>query len=227
MASSLGVICNFGTEANEFHSVFPGVDLRVGVVNAPFYFPFGREICLFLGCISADKSSVEYSLNDGKSVLLVVGGANEALQTEATKMNLVLADRKGFVKTALRTGASLVPVITFGENDTYKNVRAEWAQKNQIWMMKKLGFSLPLAYGRGVFNYNVGILPHRQPLTSVVGAPIPLEAVAEDDPSFNARVDEVHQQYMAALSALHIKHRREYAPAGDEEHMTFVRASKL
>jgi hypothetical protein len=35
-------------------------------------------------------------------------------------------------------------------------------------MQKKLGFSLPLFQGRGIWNYDFGMLPHRQPITTVV-----------------------------------------------------------
>jgi len=224
---SLGVIASFGSEANEFHQTFPGIDLRVGVVNAPFFFPFGREICLFSGCISADKSSVEYSLNDGKSVLLVVGGANEALLTEEGSMNLVLANRMGFVKLAVSTGASLVPVLTFGENDTYVNVKKPWAEKLQFWAMKQMGFSLPLFYGRGVFNYDVGILPRRKPMTSVVGAPLHLEQVDPEHPEFMETVKRVHAKYVAAVVELHNTHKGQYSNVGPEEKLTLVGSSKL
>ncbi len=38
------------------------------------------------------------------------------------------------------------------------------------------GFTLPLAYGRGILGLRVGPLPEWQPLTTVIGAPIALPA---------------------------------------------------
>ena len=41
-------------------------------------------------------------------------------QVEPGTFNVVLGRRKGFVRLALQTGASLVPVVSFGENDMFQ-----------------------------------------------------------------------------------------------------------
>lgn len=56
----------------------------------------------------------------GRSILLAVGGASEALHAHPKTFDLVLGRRKGFVRIAVETGASLVPVISFGENDLFE-----------------------------------------------------------------------------------------------------------
>lgn len=55
--------------------------------------------------------------------MLAIGGATESLYAGPGTMNLVLQRRKGFVRVALQTGASLVPVINFGENEVYSTIR--------------------------------------------------------------------------------------------------------
>lgn len=48
--------------------------------------------------------------------MIVVGGAAEALYAFPGKYDLVLKKRLGFIRVAIRNGACLVPVISFGEN---------------------------------------------------------------------------------------------------------------
>ena len=55
--------------------------------------------------------------------MIAVGGATESLYSAPGTMDLVLHRRTGFVRVALQTGASLVPVINFGENELYNTVR--------------------------------------------------------------------------------------------------------
>lgn len=54
------------------------------------------------------------------AVGIIVGGAQEALNSSPGVYKLVLRKRKGFIKIALKTGASLVPVFSFGEVDIYE-----------------------------------------------------------------------------------------------------------
>ena len=59
----------------------------------------------------------------GQSIMIAIGGATESLYSAPGTMHLVLRRRTGFVRVALQTGASLVPVINFGENELYSTVR--------------------------------------------------------------------------------------------------------
>lgn len=61
----------------------------------------------------------------GQSILLAVGGASESLVSRPKTYDLVLNKRKGFVRIALRTGASIVPCIAFGETNLYPTFEGE------------------------------------------------------------------------------------------------------
>lgn len=53
----------------------------------------------------------------GTSITIVVGGAAESLSAHPGTADLTLKKRLGFIKMAIRHGADLVPVFSFGEND--------------------------------------------------------------------------------------------------------------
>ena len=80
------------------------------------------------------------------------------------------------MKVAIRNGADLVPVFSFGENDIFEQVpnpRGSRLRNIQNKIQKTLGFSTPLFNGRGIFNYDFGILPKRKPINTIVGRPHP------------------------------------------------------
>jgi hypothetical protein len=114
---SLGAFINFCTEATEFSKLFPGIDLRLLTLTQSFQLPIFREFLLLHGICDVSKRSIEWLLGGGcnkpqpgKAVVIVVGGASEALDSQPGQMLLTLQKRKGFVKMALRCGAHLVPV---------------------------------------------------------------------------------------------------------------------
>lgn len=153
----------------------------------------------------------------GRAITIVVGGARESLDAQPYSLRLVLKRRKGFVKMAIRTGADLVPVLSFGENDLYDQFQAEshpTIHKIQLLVKKILGFTVPLFHARGVFNYDVGLMPYRRPLNVVVGKPI--EVVQADWPS-QEDIDRVHEQYVTELESMWELWKDEFARDRKEE----------
>ncbi|ODV81511.1 DAGAT-domain-containing protein, partial [Suhomyces tanzawaensis NRRL Y-17324] len=96
------------------------------------------------------------------------------------QIQLVLNKRKGFVKLAIELGnVCLVPVFAFGEVDIYKlNIPkpGSWGYTFQRWMKSTFLFTLPFFSARGVFIYDFGIVPYRNPINICLGKPIHIPA---------------------------------------------------
>lgn len=105
----------------------------------------------------------------GSTLTIVVGGAAESLAAHPGTANLTLRRRLGFIKLAMRNGADLVPVFSFGENEIFEQIANEKGTTLytvQKKFQKVFGFTLPLFFGRGIFNYNMGLMPYRHPIVS-------------------------------------------------------------
>ena len=172
-----------------------------------------------MGLASVSRESCENLLTKGgqngegmgRAITIVVGGARESLDARPYTLRLVLKRRKGFVKLAIRTGADLVPVLAFGENDVYEQVSPEdhpSVQKFQIMFKKVFGWTVPLFHARGVYNYDVGLLPYRRPLNVVVGRPIKVERQLKPVDGY---VDEIHSLYVQELERLWETWKDEFA----------------
>ncbi|KNC79392.1 hypothetical protein SARC_08219 [Sphaeroforma arctica JP610] len=171
----IGVVTSFGTNSRGVDEMFPGIQISPMTLSTNFRFPFYRDYLMALGFADVGRTSINNHLGPtakpGSSCLIVVGGAAEALDAIPETMDLTVLKRKGFVKMAIRNGAPLVPVIGFGENnlwDQVPNPRGSDLRERQNGIMKRLGFSTPLLFGRGVFQYRYGIVPYRAPV-HVVG----------------------------------------------------------
>ena len=184
-----------------------------------FHVPLYREYALKMGLQSVSKESIMNNLSRGgsngegmgRAVTIVVGGARESLDAVPYSLRLVLRRRKGFVKLAIRTGADLVPVLAFGENELYDQVQPEQhplIHKAQLLAKKILGFTVPLFHARGVFNYDVGMMPYRRPLNIVVGHPIKVNQSSEPQASY---VDELHDVYVKELERIWEEWKDEFA----------------
>lgn len=172
-----GAVIGFGTEALGFSELFPGIAVSPVTLRINFFVPFYREIAIALGFCAVSKRGITNLFRRGKSCVVVVGGAEEALFAKPRSADLVLKNRMGFVAMAIRNGASLVPVYAFGENDTFDLVvprPGSIVARMQQLVKRAVGFTVPLFHGRNIFTYNYGFLPKRHPVT-IVGKHLPTD----------------------------------------------------
>ena len=210
---SVGLWVNFCTEANDFSGKFPGIRLHPLTLSGNLRVPFWRELLLSNGICSVSRKTCDYLLRSGQgtSIVLVPGGAREALDAHPGTNDLTLKRRRGFIKVALQNGADLVPVFSFGENDIFKqanNGDGTMLRKWQHIFLKYVGVAPCLPFGRGIFNYDFGVLPQRHPIITVVGKPIPVtkQANPSDD-----QVSKLQKQYIDALHEIYERYKDVYA----------------
>jgi len=209
-----GAFMAFATDALDFPRLFPGIRPRLLTLKHFHYLPGIREMLLSNGCCAASRESIETLLRNpsGTAAVLVVGGAREVMYCDEDKIELVMSRRKGFIRLALKHGRDLVPTFSFGENFVYDqllaNPEGSWVRRFQDWWQRWLLVIPPIFMnGRGMFQYTAGSMPHRRPITVVVGAPIKVSLVLDPTPE---EVDRVHTEYLAALKELYEEYNPKY-----------------
>lgn len=217
---SHGAWCAFATNALGFREKFPGITNSLLTLDSNFRIPFYRDWILGMGIGSVSKESIRNLLSRGKNegqgraVTIVIGGARESLEAQPGTLRLILKGRKGFVKMALRTGADLVPVIGFGENDIYDQLSPKThplVHKFQMFTLKVFKFTLPALHGRGLLNYDVGLMPYRRPVNIVVGKPIEVHSSPGHQPT-QEEIDHYHELYLQELENLWDTYKDDFVP---------------
>ncbi|KAF0875977.1 DG2L6 protein, partial [Crocuta crocuta] len=207
---SYGVFINFATEATGFSRIFPGITPSVGTLEGIFWIPIVREYVMSMGICPVSELALKYLLTQkgsGNAVIIVVGGAAEALLCRPGASTIYLKERKGFVKLALETGAYLVPSYSFGENEVHNQEifpEGTWLrffQKTfQDTFKKILGLNFCTFHGRGLTRGSWGLLPFNRPITT----PLPIPRI--EKPS-KKTVDKYHALYINALCKLFDQHK--------------------
>jgi len=208
---SSGCFGSFGTEGARFSKIFPGIIPHILTLKFNFRWPLHREFLMALGICDVSKESITHictKKSGGNAAIIVVGGASESLEAYPGNATLTLKNRKGFVKMALKTGANLVPVFAFGENDLLEQAKSPFLRSLQERFRKFSGIAPVMFHGRGVFQYDYGLLPYRVPLNVVVGKAI--DVIKTDSPSQDD-IDTLHTKYITALTNLYNENKDKYS----------------
>lgn len=149
----------------------------------------------------------------------MIGGAQEALHARPGVYKLVLKKRKGFIKVAIETGASIVPIFSFNEVEVFdqpSNNPGTKIRKFQDSFKKYTGIAPAFFIGRGFFQYSFGMIPRRCNITTVVGEPI---ATVQTNTPSDKNIDEMHERFTVALVKLFEAHKHKYIDDAEKTHL--------
>lgn len=136
----------------------------------------------------------------------MVGGYQEMLKSQPATYKLVLKNRKGFIKLIKKTGALLVPAISFGEVDLFETL--EYDEKSKLFrfqMFMKNNLKIPIPMIRS-------FLPKRTQVVTVIGAPI--DVGCHD-------INEAHAKFCLELEKLFDYHKSKYNNNGEKIKLEF------
>ena len=195
-------IC-FGMQACGFSKLFPGLHTTFHVTSDAFKVPLWKTHLQLMGCKSVSRAGCEAQLTSGgldgrgmgNGIVISVGGRREAEHARPNSMDVVVKLRKGFIRLAVETGADIVPVIGFGENDIWDRPENDGSLGERI--LKFLcRFPPHVKLHRGRLSI---VLPFRKQIDVVVGRPIVIEQQAVPDEAY---VEKIQSEYIAQLQEI-------------------------
>lgn len=231
----IGAAGNLGTSHSKWSSLFPGLRPKITTLKCNLIMPGCREALLFQGLSAATEKALKTLLlqsNDptdrsnrdgyaGNAVALIAGGAREAMAFVPNTYKCAISKRRGFVRIAMQTGSSLVPVISFGENNVYREIDLSGPFGRFIkYLFKRfLNTNLVIPTGRGIFQYNYGFIPIRHPVTTVVGAPIHLPKTP--NPS-TEEIERYYDLFCSQLKELFETHKSKYVKDSEKIYLEII-----
>ncbi|CCW64362.1 unnamed protein product [Phytomonas sp. EM1] len=202
---SFGAVVNFALDVNRASEALPGIQIHLQTLRFNFFIPFFRAALLATGAGDASATTIRQTLRAGagESVMVVLGGSEEAVVSRPCTNDLILRKRAGFVRIALQEGVPLVPVYGFGENDVFEHAEIADAPviKRVVAGVKRFtGVAIPMLKG-------ARFLPRRRPITVVVGEPLELPKI---EAPTDAEIDFWRERYIDALQNLYETYRVVY-----------------
>jgi len=172
--------------------------------------PVLRELTVPLGAVRANPENARRLLSSGAKVLVYPGGDVEAMRPFRDRDRIVFDGRRGYVRTAVREGVPVIPVVTAGAHATFvvltdgrwlaKLLRAERLLRIKVWPI-----TLCLPWGL-VIGPALVYLPWPSRILQEVLQPIRFdrqgEEAAADEAYVRACAEQVETTMQLALTRL-------------------------
>ena len=131
-----------------------GFSFKGLAASAALRMPYFRQLLCTMGVIDASAKSATKALKDGYTVGISTGGVAEVFETNTATGDeaIVLRERKGLVKLAIRTGAPLVPSYLFGNTKLFSQYTGgdvgSPVHSFLESLSRRIGFATVLFWGR-------------------------------------------------------------------------------
>ncbi|MBD2627334.1 lysophospholipid acyltransferase family protein [Trichormus variabilis] len=164
-------------------------------------FPALAEIAMKGGAVIAHPQMAYQALRSGASVLVYPGGAEDVFRPHEMRDKIYFAERRGFIKLALRENVPIVPAISWGAHDTlfiladlYKVVE-QFHKWGMPWLfgVDPLVFPIYLGLPWGLALGPLPNIPLPMPIHTRVCPPIVFERYGKEAASDRTYVNECYE----------------------------------
>lgn len=125
--------------------------------------PFLRRLAAAIGTVDGTQANADLLLSKDELVLVLPGGLREAVKPRELRYRLLWGHRYGFVRTAIRNQAPIIPLASIGGDDLFDFVGNAYA-RGERWL-RRTGIPIPIPS-------RILPIPHLVRLRFVVGEPI-------------------------------------------------------
>lgn len=157
-----------------------------------------------VGYVPANSFEIKKVLERGENVGVILDGIAGMFQFDAHKELACVNDRKGIIKIALTTGASVVPVFGFGHSGLWRII------VDPFGLLQKLSIHLNLAIAP-FLGRPCGLLPfgppYRIPVLTAIGDVIPVPKL--DEPTVE-QINAYHSKLLEGFTQVFETHKAAY-----------------
>ncbi len=125
--------------------------------------PFLRRLAAALGTVDGTMENADRLLARDELVLVLPGGLREAVKPRELRYRLLWGHRYGFIQTAIRNQAPIIPLVCMGSDDLFDFVGNAYRRGERV--LRRTGIPLPLPS-------RLLPIPHLVPLKFVFGEPL-------------------------------------------------------
>jgi len=180
-----GIICGgMGITANS-HPFFK--DAEVVGSRMATEIPWGGLVMKFYGIEGVNPENFANLMKEGKKIMFVPGGFEEATITRYGKDRVFIKRRKGFIKMALEFGYHVYPCYTFGENRLFHT----YTNETLGLLLNKLKMPGVMVYSKNLIFPNDNVK-----LSTIVGKGIKMPIIPNPT---QEQVDKYHTIYIEKL----------------------------